>query len=386
MKKLEIVEMLLVLLFFCAPSSVVYAEDTVRYEVIGGDTLVVSGTGETGSIVDFNEKIEKKEQRVKKSNIRTLIIKEGITKISSQRDCLPHLEKIVFPDSLVEIDEYAFSDSNCLKEIVFGKNLMKVGEDAFAGCENLRQVILPDSVSEIGALAFSDCTRLKKIVLPKSLSSWDTLVLDGCPGLREVVNRSEIPCRIPNYKKYITWKVGKKKTRVIPPGKTGRSVGKRIPIQYDLMGGRALGKLPKSYRFGEEVILPECVKRDGYVFMGWCMSIYDSVTRIEPGQKRAKLFATWYKYKVESKKSGTATVTFDSTEAPVSFWDHAIRYSLHKNMKDRQIVIRNEMKKGKVTIRGLWPGRTYYFQICGVTDGDCPFKKWKAKRKVSICI
>ena len=385
MKKIEIVVLSIVFFVLCAAPSVSYAVDTVRYEVIGGDTLVISGTGETGSIVDFNEKIKKKEEKVKESNIRTLIIKEGITKISSQRSDLPHLEKIIFPDSLVEIEEYAFSSNNCLEEIVFGKKLRKVGEDAFARCENLKQVVLPDSVSEIGQMAFAGCTRLKKIVLPASLSSWDILVVDGCPALREVVNNSQLSCKIPWYKEYVTWKVGKKKTRVIPPGKTGKSVGKKMPIQFDLMDGKAVGELPKSYRFGEEVKLPNCVKREGYVFMGWSSSMYDSITKVEPGQKKAKFYATWYKYKVESKKRGTATVTFDSTEAVLIFWDHAVRYSMNKNMKDREIVYCNK-RKGKVTIRNLWPGRTYYFQICGKIDGDLPYKKWKAKRKVSICI
>ncbi len=69
--------------------------------------------------------------------------------------------------------------------------------------------------------------------------------------------------------------------------------------------------------------------------------MYDSVTKVEPGQKKAKFYATWYKYKVESKKRGTATVTFDSTEAALIFWDHAIRYSIHKNMKEREIVYCN---------------------------------------------
>lgn len=390
MKKIEIVVLSIVFFVLCAAPSVSCAEDTVHYEVIGGDTLVISGTGETGSIVDFNDKIRNKKEKVKESNIRTLIIKEGITKISTQRMGLSHLERIVFPDSLVEIEDYAFSSNNCLEEIVFGRNLKKVGYSAFARCDNLRQIVLPHSVTEIGSRAFQSCPRLKKIVLPSSLRNWNVNMVKNCPALREVVNNSQLLCKIPWYKKYVTWKVGKKKTRVIPPGKTGKSVGKKIPIQFDLMDGKAVGKLPKSYRFGEEVKLPNCVKREGYVFMGWSsmcwsLSTYDSITKVEPGQKKAKFYATWYKYKVESKKRGTATVTFDSTEAVLIFWDHAVRYSMNKNMKDREIVYCNK-RKGKVTIRNLWPGRTYYFQISGKIDGDLPYKKWKAKRKVAICI
>lgn len=379
MNKLLIVVMSMVLTLLLTPSSIAYAEDAIRYEVINGDSLVVSGAGEMNSVVELDEKI-------KESQIKKLIIKEGITKIcSSSQVYLFPLERIVLPDTLVEIDEGAFEGNDYLKEITFGKNLRKVGNSAFAGCDNLKQVVLPDTVTEIGGSAFADCAQLKKIVLPASLSSWDIFVVYDCPVLREVVNRSQLSCEIPWYEKYVTWKVGKKKTRVIPPGKTGKAVGKKIPIRFDLMGGKAVGKLPKSYRFGEEVKLPDCVKRDGYVFMGWSTLMYDSIAKIKSDQKKAEFYATWYKYKVESKKRGTVTVTFDSTEAAVVFWDHAIRYSLNKNMKGREIVYCDK-KKGKVTIRNLWPGRTYYFQICGKTDGDNAYNKWKAKRKVSICI
>lgn len=379
MNKTSISVVFMMFLFLCAASNStsVYAEDMIHYQVIGGNTLVISGTGEVNSVLGFDKNIDR-------SQIKKLIIGEGITKISASRTELLHLERIILPNTLVEIGNGAFSCNEHLKEIVFGNSLKKVGVHAFSGCEDLQQIVLPDTVTEIGMCAFAECPQLKKIVLPKSLSNWDISVAKYCPALREIVNRSQISCKIPWYKKYVTWKVGEKETRVIPPGKTGKSVGKTIPIKFHLMGGNAVGKLPKSYRFGEEVKLPECVKRKGYVFMGWCTSMYDSIQKIEIGQKKAEFYATWYKYKVESKKSGTATVTFDSTEAVLSFWDQAIRYSTNKNMKDWDIVYCPK-KKGKMTIRNLWPGRTYYFQICGKIDGDLPYRNWRAKRKVSIC-
>ena len=379
MNKTGIIVIVIMLFFLCVStnSKDIYAEDMIRYQVIGGNTLVISGTGEVNSVLGFDENIDR-------SQIKKLIIGEGITKISATRAYLLHLEKIVLPDTLVEIGDYAFASNDYLREVIFGKNLRKVGEDAFAGCEKLSEMAFPDSVSEIGQMVFSGCTRLKKIVLPASLSEWEPNVIDDCPALREIVNRSQLSCKIPWYKKYVTWIVDRKETRVIPPGKTGRSIGKKIPIKFHLMGGKKVGKLPKSYRFGEEVKLPECVKRKGYVFMGWSTSMYDSIKKIEIGKKKAEFYATWYKYKVESKKSGTATVTFNSTEAVLSFWEHAVRYSTDKNMGNWDIAYCAK-KKGKVTIRHLWPGRTYYFQISGKIDGDLPYRNWRAKRKVSIC-
>ena len=44
MKKIEMAVLSIVFFVLCAAPSVSYAVDTVRYEVIGGDTLVISGT------------------------------------------------------------------------------------------------------------------------------------------------------------------------------------------------------------------------------------------------------------------------------------------------------------------------------------------------------
>lgn len=189
---------------------------------------------------------------------------------------------------------------------------------------------------------------------------------------------------MPWYKKYVTWRVDGKKTKTIPAGKTGTSTRKKLSIQYDLRGGQETKKLPRTYRFGDSVTLPETVKRKGYVFMGWSDKMYADVEKVESGQKKAKFYATWYKYKVESKKTGTATVSFDSSQAKVLLEAHAIRYSVYKDMSRCDEKYCNK-SKGKVMIKNLEPGKTYYFEICGVRDPDHPFEKWRAKRKVSIC-
>ena len=189
---------------------------------------------------------------------------------------------------------------------------------------------------------------------------------------------------MPWYKKYVTWRVDGKKTKTIPAGKTGTSTRKKLSIQYDLRGGQETKKLPRTYRFGDSVTLPETVKRKGYVFMGWSDKMYADVEKVESGQKKAKFYATWYKYKVESKKTGTAAVSFDSSQAKVLLEAHAIRYSVYKDMSRCDEKYCNK-SKGKVMIKHLEPGKTYYFEICGVRDPDHPFEKWRAKRKVSIC-
>ena len=354
------------------------AKTNIQYEVINDDTLVLSGNGETEETIEYGKE-------VKESKIKKLIIKEEITTTQKLRlGLFSNLKEINLPNSLVEIADCSFMSNRKLQKIIFGKKTKIIGTNAFSGCTSLTNIELPETVEQIQDGAFSECSRLKRIVLPKNLKEIDLYALEHCPALETIVNNSKIPCYMPWYKKYVTWRVDGKKTKTIPAGKTGTSTRKKLSIQYDLRGGQETKKLPRTYRFGDSVTLPETVKRKGYVFMGWSDKMYADVEKVESGQKKAKFYATWYKYKVESKKTGTATVSFDSSQAKVLLEAHAIRYSVYKDMSLCDEKYCNK-SKGKVRIKHLEPGKTYYFEICGVRDPDHPFEKWRAKRKVSIC-
>ena len=354
------------------------AKTNIQYEVINGDTLVISGNGEAEEAIKYGKE-------VKKSQIKKLIIKEGITTTQKLRlGLFSNLKEINLPNSLVEIADCSFMSNRKLEKVIFGKKTKIIGTNAFSGCTSLTNIELPETVEQIQDGAFSECSRLKRIVLPKNLKEIDIYALEHCPALEIIINDSKIPCYMPWYKKYVTWRVDGKKTKTIPAGKTGTSTRKKLSIQYDLRGGQETKKLPRTYRFGDSVTLPETVKRKGYVFMGWSDKMYADVEKVESGQKKAKFYATWYKYKVESKKTGTATVSFDSSQAKVLLEAHAIRYSVYKDMSLCDEKYCNK-SKGRVRIKHLEPGKTYYFEICGVRDPDHPFEKWRAKRKVSIC-
>lgn len=375
----------LLLLALALPASAGRANGAVRCEVMDGDTLVISGSGEVERFAAPFTDREKAEE----SKIRKLVVKEGITRIADFSNLAwAPLEEIVLPDSLVEIGKDAFA-CRSLKKITFGDGLKKIGEDAFAYCENLREIVLPDSVEEIGWGAFGECIRLKRLVIPASLKNWGATIVEYCPALRTVVNRSRISCELPWYKKYVTWKVGGRKTRVIPPGATGRSVGKKIPIKWNLMGGRATEKLPRYYRFGTELKFKDCVKRDGYSFVGWTVRTYSGViSSLEPGDKYNEIFACWFKFKVVSRKKGTATIYFDVSEPIPGYWGIEIHYANNRRMRRYNIAYRAG-DKGKATIKNLEPGRVYYFRLGGNTDAqsdiDAEIDTWTGKKKVMIC-
>ena len=142
-----------------------------------------------------------------------------------------NLTSIVFPNSLKEIGDEAFSDtkltggvkfntasnvvfgkdafsrshivsvqlpytteisngmfSNCydLKEVTFGK-VGVISKSAFHSCQALTQVDLRGSgVKELGETAFASCTALTKVFLPASVEKIDDLVFGYCRSLQSI--------------------------------------------------------------------------------------------------------------------------------------------------------------------------------------------------------
>ena len=87
------------------------------------------------------------------------------------------------PDSVIDIDEYAFWGNESLKEIVISTNLAEIPSYAFSNCKNLLAISVPYSVKSIHSKAFENCINLQKIMLPSSVSYIHATAFDGCPRL-----------------------------------------------------------------------------------------------------------------------------------------------------------------------------------------------------------
>ena len=121
----------------------------------------------------------------------------------------PYLEKVFFPEGLVQIQEAAFAEctgleevrlpstvfdmedeifSGCtaLKEVILPEELVWVGEQTFAGCSSLENVVFRDGLVTIGRDAFAGCVGLKRLLLPSSLELIGDRAFAGCSGLEYV--------------------------------------------------------------------------------------------------------------------------------------------------------------------------------------------------------
>lgn len=103
--------------------------------------------------------------------------------VFSQKD----IETVVIPDSVTEIQEYAFSSCYSLKTIKVSENLKLIGTNAFFNTPALEKIDFPATLEEIGVYAFCG-SGLKSVTIPtnSALTSLTDYVFYQCRNLKEV--------------------------------------------------------------------------------------------------------------------------------------------------------------------------------------------------------
>lgn len=93
-------------------------------------------------------------------------------------------EEYIMPDSVTEVERYAFWGCQNLEKVQLSPYLYSIPEYMFSNCRDLKTVDIPYSVRKISAKAFEDCVRLKTVAVPLSVTEIHETAFDGCPGLR----------------------------------------------------------------------------------------------------------------------------------------------------------------------------------------------------------
>lgn len=73
------------------------------------------------------------------------------------------------PDGVQEIFDYAICRIHSLESVTISNSVIRINEDAFSGCNILREVNMSQSVQVIGTDAFESCPITSDIILPATL-------------------------------------------------------------------------------------------------------------------------------------------------------------------------------------------------------------------------
>lgn len=98
------------------------------------------------------------------------------------------LESIVIPETVTDIEDYAFASAHTLKKVTLPSNLRYLGYDAFFACTALKEVNIPASLKTMEPYAFS-ASGLESIEIPYSdnLTAIPQYAFYQCKDLKEVI-------------------------------------------------------------------------------------------------------------------------------------------------------------------------------------------------------
>ncbi|WP_207637728.1 leucine-rich repeat domain-containing protein, partial [Ruminococcus flavefaciens] len=94
--------------------------------------------------------------------------------------------KLVMPEDITFVDEYAFANCTSLKDIVIPKTITEIPNYTFSGCTGITSIEVPDSVNKICDYVFSDCTSLKTAVIKNCKDGIGNHIFSGCAAIEDI--------------------------------------------------------------------------------------------------------------------------------------------------------------------------------------------------------
>ena len=98
----------------------------------------------------------------------------------------PDLVGVSFSGNLKTIGAYAFANCQRLNSVFFNEGLETIGEGAFDQCHTIKELNIPTSVTTIGARAFCDVNQITSVIIPDGITRLEENVFGGCNSLESV--------------------------------------------------------------------------------------------------------------------------------------------------------------------------------------------------------
>ena len=120
-----------------------------------------------------------------------------VTEIAYRAFSSTKIKKVIIPDSVCEIGEFAFASCDSLKSVKLPKNCTRIVSGMFNGCKNLINIDGIENVTEIGDRGLYDCVKLlARFKVPASVKQLGNSSLSASRSVIEF--QSLVPPRIVN--------------------------------------------------------------------------------------------------------------------------------------------------------------------------------------------
>ena len=207
-----------------SPAHVLAVKKTLRHEVIGGTSAVLSGAAPAAPASDFD--------------VTPVTGGVSITKYTGPGG------EVVIPATLG------------------GRPVVEIGKEAFERCTTLTKAVIPEGVKALGSYVFHGCSELQAVQLPASLERMDSLVFWDCAKLAEI----RIPARVTADASTGNWFLGCSRLKKITTA-DGAKLQVRDGVLFTLTGclvAYPMGLTARSYT------VPEGTQKIGFKAFEGC--------------------------------------------------------------------------------------------------------------------
>lgn len=170
----------------------IYEESTIglEFNLIGEEYAVVDYIGEAKNVIIPSHYNGKKvttigKEAFKMSNIISVVFPDSILYIEEYAflEC-SYLEEVNIPTSVIEIKKSAFENNVALHKVTIGAKV--IGNSAFYNSSSLVDINILNNTETIGEGAFYNCANLINLTIPDSVTSIGDNFVSWCQKLETI--------------------------------------------------------------------------------------------------------------------------------------------------------------------------------------------------------
>ncbi len=150
---------------------VMLTEGDYQYKVLGGNARITKYSGSAAELV------------VPSTLGGYTVDSIGYGAFASMKS----LTNVTIPETITQIDDYAFDVCTALQTIVLPEKMTYLGRSVFNQCTSLTAITLPSGLTEISANLFTQCESLTVIRIPEGVKTISGAAFAACKGLAEVI-------------------------------------------------------------------------------------------------------------------------------------------------------------------------------------------------------